>query len=72
MCLYETYTRVRAGTHVSDTFPTKNGLKQGDALSPMLFNFALHYAVRWVQVNQMRLREGPLSQPAHRTATYRV
>jgi hypothetical protein len=27
--------------------------KQGDALSPFLFNFALDYAIRWVQVNQV-------------------
>jgi hypothetical protein len=33
-------------------FPIKNGLKQGDALSPLLFSFALKYASRRVQVNQ--------------------
>jgi len=31
---------------MSDTFHIKNGLKQGDALSPLLFSFALVYAVR--------------------------
>jgi len=31
---------------VSDRFPIGNGLKQGDALSPMNFNFALEYAIR--------------------------
>jgi len=39
MCLIETYSRVRVGKHLSDMFPIRNGLKQGDSLS--LFNFAL-------------------------------
>jgi len=34
-------------------FPIKNGLKQGDALSPLLFNFTSGYAIRKVQVNQV-------------------
>ena len=29
-----------------DMFPIRNGLKQGDAISPLLFNFALEYAIR--------------------------
>jgi hypothetical protein len=41
---------------VSDEFHIRNGLKQGDALSPMLFNFALDYATRRVQVNQDGLK----------------
>jgi hypothetical protein len=40
MCLNETYSKVRVGKHLSDSFPIQNGLKQGDALSPLLFNFA--------------------------------
>ena len=50
--LTETYSRVRVGKNVSDRFPIMNGLKQGDALSPMLLNFDLEYAIRRVQVNQ--------------------
>ena len=37
---------------MSDMFLIRNCLKQGDALSPLLFNFALQYAVRRVWVNQ--------------------
>ena len=52
MCLTQTYSRVRVGKNLSDMFPIRNGLKLGDALSPLLFNFALDYAIRSVQVNQ--------------------
>ena len=39
------------GRQEFDKFPFRNGLKQGDALSPLLFNFALANAIRRVQVN---------------------
>jgi hypothetical protein len=44
----ETYSIVCIGKNLSDEFPIQNGLKQGDALSPLLFNFALKYAIRKV------------------------
>ena len=40
-CLNETYSRAWVSKHLSDTFPNKNDLKEGDALSPLLFNSAL-------------------------------
>jgi hypothetical protein len=37
------------GKHLSDAFSTQNGLKQGEALSPLLFTFSLGYAIRKVK-----------------------
>jgi len=56
MSLTETYSRVRVGKNLSERFPIRNGLKQGDALTPMLFNSVLEYAIRMVQVKQDGLK----------------
>jgi hypothetical protein len=56
MSLNETYNKVRTCTYLSDNFPIQNCLKQGDALSPLLFNFALHCAIKKVRENQIGLK----------------
>jgi hypothetical protein len=43
MCLNESYSEVRIGKHLSGNVLIQNGLKQGDALSTLLFNLALEY-----------------------------
>jgi hypothetical protein len=55
MCLNEMYSKVQVGEHLSDV-PITNCLKQGDALLPLLCNFALEYAIRRVHVNQDGLK----------------
>jgi hypothetical protein len=45
MRLNETYSKVGIGKQLSDSFPIQNGLKEGDGLSLLLFNFALEYAI---------------------------
>jgi hypothetical protein len=49
MCLNETYSTVRICKYQFHKFPVQNGLKLGDALSPLLSNFALENAIRHVQ-----------------------
>ena len=51
MYLNETHSTVQVRKHLSDMFPIKNGLKQGHTLLPMLFKFAVQYAIRRIKVN---------------------
>jgi hypothetical protein len=41
---------------LSDSFSIQNGLKQGDALSSLLYNVASEYVIRKVQENQVGLK----------------
>jgi hypothetical protein len=47
---------VQVGKILADRFPIRNGMKAGDVLSPLLFNFALVYAIRRVQGSQDGLK----------------
>jgi hypothetical protein len=55
ICLNESYSKVRVDKLLSDKFPIQIGLKQEDALSPLLCNFALDYAIRKDQENEVAL-----------------
>jgi hypothetical protein len=54
--LTETCSMVQVGANFSQMFPIRNCSNQGDALSPLLLNFALVYAINRVQVNQDGLK----------------
>jgi hypothetical protein len=53
ICLSETCSKVRIGKNLSDEFSVQNGLKQGDALSPLLFNFSFENIIR----NSIKIRK---------------
>jgi hypothetical protein len=62
MCLNETYSKVRIGKHLAETFLIQNGLKEGDALTPLLFNSALEYAIGTYYCNSLPQQDLHLQQ----------
>jgi hypothetical protein len=56
MCFNETHSKACIGKHLPHSFPIQNGVKQGDGLSPLLFNCVLEYAIRKVKENQVGLK----------------
>ena len=46
---------MRLGNYLPSSLPIEQGLTQGDALSLLLFNFALEYAVRKLQKTNLEL-----------------
>jgi hypothetical protein len=55
MRLNKAYGKLNITKHKFRVFPTKNGLKQGGALSSLLFNFALAHTAKKVQENQEKM-----------------
>jgi hypothetical protein len=45
-CLNGTYITAHIGKYLSYIFPIQNDLKQGDALLPLFFAFALEHAIK--------------------------
>jgi hypothetical protein len=49
MCLPESYNAVHIDKNLPDKFDIQNDLQQGDTLLPLLFDFALEYAIRRIR-----------------------
>jgi hypothetical protein len=53
LCLNETYSKVHIDKYLPNRFPYQNGLQQGYAISSLLLNFALEYAIRRIRLAEI-------------------
>lgn len=49
LCMIKTRCKVKFNQHLSDEFKVNTGLRQGDALSLVLFNIALEMVIKETQ-----------------------
>jgi len=54
LCNSKTYSRVKFGNEMSTAFEIKNGLRQEDAMSPILFNTELESVIREISNGEER------------------
>jgi len=52
MYLNKTCNKFLIGNYLSDTFPTQDNLKRGDASSLLLFKFSLEHAIKTTEANK--------------------
>jgi hypothetical protein len=56
MYLNEIYSKDHIGEHLSGMLPIHNGLNQRNSLLSLVFNFALEYATKNIQENQVGMK----------------
>jgi sorting nexin-29 len=58
VCVQNSKCKVKFNSVMSEDFPVETGLRQGDALSPILFNIAMESMVKKVQEDSIGLKIG--------------
>jgi hypothetical protein len=56
ICIINSKCRIRYNPQISGEFSVENDLRQGDTLSPMLFNIALEYMVKAVLESKIEVK----------------